>query len=282
MELDTKQPEDFVDVATEEPSLEEIAMSKGWRPLEEWDGDPDQHIGAKEFLDREPFFERIKSQSSEIKRTKKELAELKETIKELSEHHQRVRETEYQRAMEDLKARRREAFESGDYERLETVEGKMKELEEIQQEEANLRAQRNSQGQNSDHGDLPVEVQEWMEENTWYDEDPVRRAVLEACLQQVIDNNPNITKTPRKALEEATKLAKREVPGRFGLERVRGSAVVEPGEGSSRARSGRSKYSARHLTDEQKAVGKRFIATGAIKNLDEYAQQLAAIGGLDV
>lgn len=279
MELENQQTEE--QVGNEAPSIEEEAMSKGWRPLEEWDGDPDQHIGAKEFLDREPFFERIKSQSSEIKRTKRELAELKETIKELSDHHQRVRETEYKRAMEDLKARRREAFESGDYERLETVEDKMKELEEIQQEEANLRAQKSNQVNTSSQG-LPQEIQDWVDENTWYNEDPVRRAVLDACLQQVIDNDPTASNNPRKALEEATKLAKREIPGRFGLERVRGSAVVEPGDGASRARSGKSKYSARHLSDDQKAVGKRFIATGAIKNLDEYAQQLAAIGGLDI
>lgn len=256
-------------------TIEEVAMSKGWKPAEEWDGDPDAHIGAKEFLDREPFFERIRSQSSEIKRTKKELSELKETIKELSEHHKMVREVEYKRAMEDLKARRREAFETGDYERLEQVEDKMKELTEINEKQP-AQTQRNESSE-----EVLPEVQDWMEENSWYNEDPVRKAVLEACLQQVIDKNPDITSTPRKALEEATKLAKKEVPGRFGLERNRSSSVIEPGDSTTRARSGRSKYSARHLSDEQRAVGKRFIATGAVKSLDEYAQQLGEIGGLD-
>lgn len=257
-------------------TVEEIAMSKGWKPAEEWDGEPDAHIGAKEFLDREPFFERIRSQSSEIKRTKKELSELKETIKELAEHHQNVREIEYKRAMEDLKARRKEAFETGDYDRLEEVEDKMKELSDINEKQPSK-----AQGKESSGEEVLPEVQDWMEENSWYNEDPVRKAVLEACLQQVIDKNPDITDTPRKALEEATKLAKKEVPGRFGLERNRSSSVIEPGDSDTRVRSGRNKFSARHLSEEQRAVGKRFIATGAVKSLDEYAQQLGEIGGFD-
>lgn len=256
---------------------EEIALSKGWKPLEEWDGDPESHIGAKEFLDREPFFERIKSQSSEIKRTKRELAELKETMKELADHHQRVRETEYNRAMADLKARRREAFETSDYDRLEEVEDQMKKLEEVNQVQS-----RQSQGNQETRGEevLP-EVREWMEENTWYNEDPVRKAVLEACLQQVIDEDPGMTDSPREALEEATKLAKKELPGRFNTQRNRSSSVTEPTDSTSLTRSTKGKYSARHLNEEQRAVGKRFVATGAIKSLDEYAQQLGAIGAFD-
>lgn len=259
--------------------LEEEAMRKGWKPIDEWEGDPNDHVSAKEFLDRESFFDRIKTQGNELKKTKKQMEELKSTIKELAEHHQKVREVEYNRAMEDLKARRKEAFESGDYDRLEEVEGKMDELKEIQE---SRQSSAQSQESNSTQEDLHPEVQEWVEENPWYNEDPIRRSILEGCLSQVIEENEELQGKPGMALEEATKLAKKEFPDRFGSTRRRANPVVEPGEGSVNNRgSGKAKYSARHLTAEQKEVGKRLVSAGALKNLDEYAQQLGDIGGLD-
>ena len=50
-----------------EPSDEEtVARAAGWRPKEEFDGDPNQWVDAGEFNRRAPLFEKINNQNKEL------------------------------------------------------------------------------------------------------------------------------------------------------------------------------------------------------------------------
>jgi Tfp pilus assembly protein PilN len=82
----------------EKPQLTEIesrAAEQGWRPKDEWDGDPEAWRPAKEFLDRGELFKKIDQQNRELK-------EFKKTLEQFAQHHQRVAQAEYKRARDEL------------------------------------------------------------------------------------------------------------------------------------------------------------------------------------
>ena len=69
-------------------AIEQKALDQGWRPKEEFDGDPDAFIDAPEFVRRGELFSKIEHQSKELKAVKAALDALKT-------HHSRVKEVEY-------------------------------------------------------------------------------------------------------------------------------------------------------------------------------------------
>ena len=54
----------------------EKAVAGGWKPLADYDGDPDRWVGAKEFIGRAPLYE-------QNHKLKKEMADLKTTLHEV-------------------------------------------------------------------------------------------------------------------------------------------------------------------------------------------------------
>src|ERR1700682_2505370 len=82
------------------------ARAEGWRPKEEWQGDPEQWRSAKEFLDRGELLGKIKSQSQEIREVKK-LAE------SLSQYNKNVFIASYEKALADLTEAKAKALDEG-------------------------------------------------------------------------------------------------------------------------------------------------------------------------
>src|SRR5574343_553334 len=87
---------------TETPAVtvdpfEEQAREQGWKPKEEYEGDPNKWKPAKEFVERGELFGKIDTLGRELKETKK-------ALKMLQEHNAKIKETEYARAVSELKA----------------------------------------------------------------------------------------------------------------------------------------------------------------------------------
>ena len=93
--------------ASQQPNaVESKAKDMGWRPLEDFDGNPDEFIDAGEFVRRKPLFDKIETTTKQLKNVSKSLDYLKE-------HYQKVKETEYNRAIADLNAQRKTAKKEG-------------------------------------------------------------------------------------------------------------------------------------------------------------------------
>ena len=82
------------------------AREMGWRPKEEWEGEPEKWRDAKEFVERGELYNKIDSVGRELKETRK-------ALKMLQEHHSKVRETEFNRAVAELKAAQKKHLEDG-------------------------------------------------------------------------------------------------------------------------------------------------------------------------
>ena len=50
--------------------VETKAREKGWKPLEEFDGDPETFVPAKEYVEREPLYKALHKANREIKKMK--------------------------------------------------------------------------------------------------------------------------------------------------------------------------------------------------------------------
>lgn len=102
--------------------IEQRAMEMGWRPKEEFQGDEDDFIDAKEFVRRKPLFEKIETQSKQIKAVSKALEALKV-------HYTRVEEAAVQKAIDTMKLQRKAALSEGDGDQFELLDDEIKKAE---------------------------------------------------------------------------------------------------------------------------------------------------------
>ena len=268
---------DSMQANTDAPDPVDIAESKGWKPLEEWTGSPEDWVDYKEFNARGEYIDRIKTQSSQLKAQAKRLAALESTSKELSSHLQKVKETEYKNALDDLKETRKIAMELGDLDEALEAEDQIRELKEAKKSEPVVANDPNKE-----------QVDAWIEENAWYKKDVVLRGAADAIAMELIKTDPSLNKDVGLLLERVLETLQEEFPNRnFGQTSTKTkpttnkNLVIEPGEGNVTARTANTtsrRYTARNLSSEQLRIAKSFVEMGAVKSVDEYATQLAAIG----
>ena len=102
--------------------IEEKAISMGWRPKDQFEGNEEEFIDAKEFVRRQPLFDRIENQNKQLKNVTKALEALKV-------HYTRVEEAAVQKAINQLKAQRKSALADGDGDSFELIDDEIKKAE---------------------------------------------------------------------------------------------------------------------------------------------------------
>lgn len=138
-----------------ESSIEDQARADGWVPLEEFKGNPDNWADAKEFVRVGKI---IKARDEKNLRLEKELKELKQITKTLLESTQKAEKIAYEKAAKDLESKLARAKEIGDVEEAFDIAKQQQELE--------LKAQRELQKQNNSFKDSP-EFQSFLPKNNW-------------------------------------------------------------------------------------------------------------------
>lgn len=147
--------------------IETRAMEMGWRPKEEFGGSEDDFIDAKEFVRRKPLFEKIDAQSRQLKNVTQGLEALKN-------HYSKVRETEFNRALQELKSQRKQAMTEGDGDRFEQIDEQIKDVE-VQAAEMKQIQSRPLVREEV----VNPEFQSWKARNSWYDSTESMRAVAD-------------------------------------------------------------------------------------------------------
>lgn len=248
----SKNTEEGINIPGEQSPYEEKARSTGWRPKEEWNGDPDLWIDAKEFVLRQPLFDTISSLKSEIWHLKKD-------FNQFAEFHKKVADTEYQRAVEDLKEQRKVAAKEGDTEKVVEISDK---LESIRLKEP----------PQATPGPVP-EFSQWMSQNPWYGSDPELHASADSLGIGYKASNPNAT--PQQVLDHVSAKIKELYPQKFGSRR-NGSASVE---GTTNAPSRRSSsFGEADLNEVEKAAMNTFVKR-KLMTKEQYITELAKAKG---
>lgn len=233
---------------------EASAKAKGWKPQAEYEGDVASWVDAEEFVKREPLFEKIRNQSKELK-------EMRKTVEAMTTHFQKNVKAATDKAIGELKERRREAIELGDAGAVDKID------EQI--------AEQKAQVIESKAPEIPHEVKAWVQENPWFDTDEEMRifAISYSDLQ-LRKNNGDL----EKSLEETAKAVRKSFPEKF--ENKKRNDPPSVAGGSRGDGDGKGKYTTDRLSPEQKLVYKQFVQQHKIMSHEDYFKGLEDQGDL--
>src|SRR6202012_4093482 len=199
--------------------VQEEALAQGWVPKEEFDGDLYRWVDAGEFVRRGELVRKIESQSKELK-------DVKRALNELAKHNSKVREVEYARDVEALKAQKKTALSEGDADRVVEIDDQ---LDLVKDQQKQLSQQKLQEVQ---HEIINPELTAWIDKNGWYETDKKMRAYADTLGVQLAQEGMS----PTQVLKEVEK----EIKDRF-KEKFRNPNRDKPGavEGAT-ARSTRA------------------------------------------
>ena len=160
-------------------AIELKAMEQGWKPLEEWEGEPDEHRSAKEYLDRGDLLKTIKQTNSKVR-------EMEAMLTHLSAQNKRVYEAGYQKALVDLKSQRAEAMREGDVDKVLQIEEKIDETKEA------LNTIKRAPVTQVQQGPTPA-YQDWLSKNQWYLKDASLHHWTNGMSAEYFKINPHAT-----------------------------------------------------------------------------------------
>ena len=216
-------------------------------------GAPEDFIDAKEFVRRQPLFEKIEHQSKSIKA-------LKDAFEAFKQHHSKVKEAEYNRALATLKAEKRRALSEGETERALVIEDKMEEIqgqkEQFEQEAASVQV--------DEPATARPEFVRWTQENRWYN---TKRAMTAFADRLGIELR-NQGLSPAEILSEVSREVRKEFPHEFkNPARERAGSV----EGGSRVQSNVEPEF--RMSEEERKIMNKMIAVGGITK-EQYIAEL--------
>lgn len=246
---------------TQVDPYEDSAREQGWKPKEEYEGDPEKWKPAKEFVERGELFGKIDSVSKELKETRK-------ALKMLQEHHTKVKETEYKRAVDELKALQKRHLEEGNSDGyLETTEL----LTDLKAEQKS----REVYAENAPATPDPRFVS-WVNANGWYSKDAELREYADVVGMGYANKNPNLD--PEEVLQYVTAQVKARFKDKFvNPNRSKPSAV----EGANTSQA--ANKNSFELSDDERRVMNSFIRAGVIgpngMTKEDYISQVKATRG---
>lgn len=278
LELDSvlEQEQESVEEGNELSPAEEKAMASGWRPQDEWDGDPDDWVDARTFNRNGEFMSRIQQQSKQLNTSASEIEDLKAAMKALGDHNKKIAEAEYKKAMKDLRNEKILALEEEDHSAVIEIEERIDELKETKRE-MDAQPEKKLEKPPADVAPDPVFV-EWSNTNTWYKTDTVMRGAADALGMEYADSNKGAPLAD--VLDYVTKQMATKFPNEFGNKRKREPSPVTEGSASGSRRGKKAKFTEKDLSDEQKQFAKMFVDTGAFDSVQEYVDQLVESGDL--
>lgn len=246
--------ESKVDAPPVEPSPTEVeARASGWVPKEEYTGEENKWVDADEFVRRGPLFEKINIQNRELKEVKKALAQL-------ATHHASVREDAYKRALDDLKAQKKEAYTEGDPDKLIDIDEQISEVKEAQKA---FKAEQLTEAA-AEAKQIHPEFEAWINKNTWYTNNSPMRAFADALGTELSAKGF----TPPQVLSEVEKQVKTEFKHKFTNPN---REKPNPVEGTGKGSGGKSSYSPSSM---ERQIAERFVRQGVFKNVDDYYAEL--------
>lgn len=240
----------------------EQARSMGWKPKEEYEGDPEKWVNADIFVARAPLFEKIDEQHRYAKNLQRRLEQMEKVVQEQAAHTERVRQTEYKRALQELREAKRAALAEEDLIRADELQEKIEDLKEVQKTATVSRPDPTP----------PEAFVQWSSENQWYKLDSEMREFADAI--GVVESQKG--KSPEEVLKAVTEKVRKHFPDKFRNPNKDRAPSVE----SQSTGGGVKKGSKFQPTAEQRAIAKRFADSGVMTE-EQYYKDLQAMQELE-
>lgn len=254
--VDTVQEGNEVSEATVAAPYEEEARSQGWKPKEEYEGDPDKWRPAKEFYERGELFGKIDSMGRELKETRK-------AMKMLQEHNSQIKQAEYNNALRELKALQKKHLQDGEADEYLATSELLTDLKAEQKAREIYKEVQPTQ--------VDPRLTAWISQNKWYETDQVMRDHADIIGQRYAASHPN--EDPEDVLKVVTQEIKKRFSDKFtNPNRNKPGAV---GGSSTPSTTAAKSFT---MSEDEKRVMNTFIRTGVMSK-DDYIKQLKLIRG---
>jgi len=240
--------------------VEQRAMEMGWRPKDEFNGDEDSFIDAKEFVRRKPLFDKIESQSKQIKNVQK-------AIDALQQHYSTREAAAVEQALSKLRTARQEAVTNSDGESFDAIDTEIKRVEKEAERLKTLETNKVEQVSQ----ELHPEFQAWTNRNRWYNETQYMRAWADEEGVRLA----KLGKSPPEVLKEIEAAVKKEFPQKFTNPNKSSAPDVE----NSRGRSSTSGTDGFEMTEQERKIMNTLVASKTMTK-EKYIAELKAIKGI--
>lgn len=136
-------------------SYEEEARDKGWKPKEEFEGDPEDWAPAKAWLKTGEILD-------SLNHIKRESRETKEAMAELAKQNAEVERKSYEKAYKDAELRQARAAEIGDVKAVQAVTRELMDLAP----KAGVSAPEPAKGETAEASNFKFENRDWFNQST--------------------------------------------------------------------------------------------------------------------
>ncbi len=229
--------------------VEQAAVERGWKPKEEYSGDPTRWRSAEVFMALDEPLKRIEHQSKEMK-------QLRAALEAFQQHHTKVEASAFDRALASLKAERKQAMLDGDTEKVFELE---EQADEVKDQRAKLLQTKPIV---QDVPQPAPEFVEWQSKNSWYNSDKAMTAVADAYGKELHAQGY----TSAQVLRQVSEKVKEDFPQKFKPKSVPAQAV----EGSSR---GGSRSDGFEMSQQEVDIMRKIVRSGAMTEA-EYKSEL--------
>lgn len=253
------EPTENQEQPPETDPVEDAAREQGWKPKEEYEGDPAKWVSAETFVARAPLFDKIDELSRKVKTLDQGNAALKQ-------HYEKLRATEYDRALEALRAEHRAKLEDGDLLGADEVKDKINDVR-AEAKEAERQAK-----VPQDSGPNP-EFVSWVERNKWYATDEELRDA--ADVYGVRYHKQGMS--PKEVLLKVSEQIKKTFPDKFRNPNKDTASAVE--SKVTNGRGTRAPSIEDSMTADEKRVMHRIVNSGVMTKA-EYLKDYEAIQGV--
>lgn len=245
----------------ERADVEAQARSMGWRPKDEWRGDPDTWRDADEFVERGTTM--IPILNKRIEGYESEIGSLREEVATLKQGQRKSEVDAYSRAYRALAAKRRDAAAGGDMKVYDEAETEIAELEKARPKDE---PEARGEAQEFD----PI-VKAWVDRTPWFNSDPDMTQY--AATEHGILRSEKPGLSTEENLREVERRVRQRFPAKFGNVRRGGPGTVEGGSRGKGNGSGKRTFA--DLDDEGKKAFDELVGVGLMKNTKDDRQAYA-------
>ncbi len=266
--------------------IQQEALTLGWRPREQFQGNPDKFVEAEDFVERgkhimpilrknnEKLVGTVESLQSEVGTLKQSIASLNESTQELIKFHEESTKAQVSKARTELLAEIKGARAEEDVDAEIAAVGKLSEFDAAQKAVASTTSAATVATPASTAAPVAPEVTAWMKENSWYGVDQVRTGMAIGVATKMRAEGD--TRVGTAFLDDVAK----EVEEKLGEGDKRTPvSKVEGNRGSGQGRVGGTDYAslpadARAMCDKQ---AEKFVGTDRVfKTTKEWQAHYAA------
>jgi hypothetical protein len=236
---------------------EKLAIEQGWVPEDQWDG-RGKWRSAEDFLERGEIFSKMDSHKRRADR-------LEQTVEDMKKHLHKIRDIEFKRAMDHLKAQKRDALTEGDADRVMQID------EAIEQTRAEAhKAAFESQQQRQEAEPDPY-FTSWANRNSWYNTERAMKLYADEVGAKLSNAGE---RDPKKILQEVERQVKKEFSHKFNNPNRERASTVEGGN----SKGNRSTKESFQLSAEETQVMNRFVKAGVMSK-EQYIAEIKASRG---